>query len=131
MSRRLAFSMTLVLTIAACHDRRGPAGTYRLQEVNGSPLPAVGSQRARGHAEIIDGAYTLDTNGSYRARILVRVTSDTGVYLDSAAHTGRYVSRRDSLIFLAAPGDQVNGEGELLGPLLTFRYPGWTFVYRR
>jgi hypothetical protein len=131
MSRRLAFSVSLVVTVAVCHDRGGPAGTYRLQDVNGSPLPALASQHARGQAEIIDGAFTLDTDGSYRARILFRVTSDTVVYLDSATHLGRYASRRDSLIFLAPTGDKVNAEGQLLGPLLTFRYPGWTFVYRR
>jgi hypothetical protein len=131
MARRLAFWVTLVLIAAGCHDRGGLAGTYHLQEVNGSPLPAPASQNPRGRAEILEGAYTLDTDGSYRARIVFRVTSDTVVYFDSAAHTGRYVSRGDSLIFLAPTGDQVNAEGQLLGPLLTFRYPGWSFVYRR
>jgi hypothetical protein len=131
MTKRLAFSATLVLILAACHDRREATGTYRLQEVNGAALPAPGSWHARGHAEIIRGAFALHRDGSYRAHLVFRVTSDTAVYLDSAVHAGRYVRERDSLIFRAASGDQVNAEGQLAGSALTFRYPGWIFVYRR
>jgi hypothetical protein len=131
MTRRLAFSATMVLTIAACHGGDGASGTYRLLEVNGSPLPALGSLHARGQAEIIAGAFTLQADGSYRSRLMFRVTSDTVVYLDSAVHAGRYERERDSLIFRAAGGDQVSAAGRLVGSALTFRYPGWTFVYRR
>jgi hypothetical protein len=53
------------------------------------------------------------------------------VYLDSVVHAGRYVREHDSLIFRAASGDQVNPAGQLVGSALTFRYPGWTFTYRR
>jgi hypothetical protein len=131
MTKRLALSATLVLILAACGDQTGASGTYRLLEVNGSRLPAPGSRHARGHAEIIDGAFTLQADGSYQARLVVRVTSDTVVYPDSVVHAGRYVRERDSLIFRAASGDQVNAAGQLVGSALTFRYPGWTFVYRR
>lgn len=131
MTKRLAFSVIPLLILAGCHDRSGPTSTYRLLEVNGSGLPAPGSEHARGHAEIIDGAFTLQADGFYRARLLVRVTSDTVAYLDSVVHAGSYVRKRDSLIFRAASGDQVNAAGQLVGSALTFRYPGWTFVYRR
>jgi ABC-type uncharacterized transport system auxiliary subunit len=131
MTKRLTFSATLVLMLAACHEQRGATGTYRLLEVNGSGLPAPGSRHTRGHAEIVDGAFLLQADGFYRARLVFRVTSDTVVYLDSAVHSGRYVRRRDSLIFRAASSDQVNAAGQLVGSALTFRYPGWTFVYRR
>jgi hypothetical protein len=131
MSRQLAFSVILVLSVVSCNDRGRAAGTYHLRAVNGSALPALASYHTRGHAEIIDGAYSLETDGSYQARMVFRVRYDTAVYLDSATHTGRYSSKRDSLIFLSGTGDQVNAKGQLLGPLLTFRYPGWVFVYRR
>jgi hypothetical protein len=131
MTKRLALSATLVLSLAACRDHDGAAGIYRLLEVNGSGLPAPGSRHARGHAAIIDGAFTLKAGGFYRARLVVRVTSDKVVYLDSVVHAARYVRERDSLIFRAASGDQVNAAGQLAGSALTFRYPGWTFVYRR
>jgi hypothetical protein len=128
---RLALSATLVLTLAACHGGAGATGTYRLVEVNGSALPAPGSRDARGQAEIIGGAFTLHAGGSYRSRLMFRVTSDTVVYLDSAVHAGRYLRERDSLTFRAAGGNQVSAAGRLAGSALTFRYPGWTFVYRR
>jgi hypothetical protein len=128
---KLAVSATLVFILAACHDQSGATGTYRLLEVNGSGLPAPGSRHARGEAEIVDGAFTLQPDGSYRSRLMFRVRSDTLVYLDSAVHAGRYVHDRDSLIFRAAGSDQVSAAGQLVGSALTFRYPGWTFVYRR
>jgi hypothetical protein len=131
MTKRQAFSAILVLILAACHDRSGATGTYRLMEVNGSALPAPGSWHSRGHAEIIHGAFALQPDGSYRSRLMVRVTYDTVVYLDSLVHAGRYVRDRDSLIFRAGSGDQVSAAGQLVGSALTFRYPGWTFVYRR
>jgi ABC-type uncharacterized transport system auxiliary subunit len=131
MTKRLALAAIPLLILAGCHDQRGATGTYRLQEVNGSRLPAPGSRHTRGHAEIIDGAFLLQADGLYRARLVFRVTSDTVVYLDSAVHSGRYVRKRDSLIFRAASGDQVNAAGQLVGSALTFRYPGWTFIYRR
>jgi hypothetical protein len=46
-------------------------------------------------------------------------------------HAGRYLRERDSLTFRAAGGNQVSAAGRLAGSALTFRYPGWTFVYRR
>jgi ABC-type uncharacterized transport system auxiliary subunit len=131
MTKRLAFSATLVLTLAACHDRDRATGTYRLLEVNGSALPAPGSRHSRGHSEILEGAFALQAGGSYRSRLVFRVTSDTVVYLDSAVHAGRYVREGDSLIFRVDSGDRVNAAGLLTESVLTFRYAGWTFVYRR
>lgn len=131
MTKRLVLSATLILIVAACQDRDRAAGTYRLLEVNGSALPAPGSRHSRGHAEIIEGAFVLQAGGSYRSRLVFRVTSDTVVYLDSAVHAGRYVLERDSVIFRADSGDRVNAAGLLTGSVLTFRYAGWTFVYRR
>ena len=123
--------MALVFTVAACDDRGKLAGTYRLHEVNGLAPPMLASRHARGQAEIIEGAFTLSPDGSYRARTLFRVRSDTVVYLDSAVHTGRYTSLGDSLIFRSVPGARLNAAGQLDGSSLTFRYPGWAFVYRR
>ena len=124
-------SLILFFTVAACDDSAGPAGTYRLREVNGLAVPMLATRHARGQAEIIEGAFTLDADGSYRARTLFRVRSDTIVYLDSAVHTGRYTSLGDSLIFRSTPGSRVNAAGQIDGSSLTFRYPGWAFVYRR
>jgi ABC-type uncharacterized transport system auxiliary subunit len=97
MTKRLALSATLVLILAACRDQSGATGTYRLLEVNGSGLPAPASRHTRGHAEIIDGTVTLKADGSYRTRLVFRVTSDPVAYLDPAVHAGRYVRQGDSL----------------------------------
>lgn len=71
MKRFLVLACAAALTVAAsgCRDTTSPgsvlSGTYSLQSVNGSGLPAVVTQGQGFTEEVVSGRITIDRNGTF------------------------------------------------------------------
>jgi hypothetical protein len=95
MPRRLPLLLLLIsLPVLSCTDATGPApavvGTWRLQTVNGRPLPFTLSEGPADKLELTGEALTLAASGTFTMVTTFRVTEGSNVFPESVPDEGTY-----------------------------------------
>ena len=135
MRKLLLLLLALLIPLAACGDDGvGPdnddAGTYALQNVDGSPLPAVlVSAGVNYRLEVTAAQITLNADRSFSSSFNYRQTVGGTVTTETENASGKYVRNNDDLVFTYSDGDQVTGS--LTGNTLTIRAEGYQFVFQK
>ena len=81
----------------------GVAGTYVLQTINGQPLPAPVSGDLYRTIEFVSATLTLNENGTYTGRSVVRIIEGEVVTTDPEEVTGRYTRSGSTLTLVGGP----------------------------
>lgn len=92
---RRIWLLVLATALACGGDSAGPktaiAGTWRLQTINGQPLPFVREEPGSSKIELTSDVYTLADNGAFTKLMSVRVTTNGQVSTTTISETGTYV----------------------------------------
>jgi small ligand-binding sensory domain FIST len=134
---RAILLVTLVLAIAACSADRivrpdpNVAGSYTLQQVEGTSLPSVVSNDGASSVEITGGSLDLDSDSSWLGRTNFRITTPGGVAHETQVGTGRWSLAGDSLHF--TDGGDVAGavRGDSLWLVRRTNDVSTTYLYTR
>jgi hypothetical protein len=145
MLRRSFVSLLAGLAlVAACGGGEPPAGppaeaniagSYNLQSLNGSALPALFGSSGATRVDVTAGNFTINANNTFSNSHTFRVTSGGQVATLSETCTGTYARTGTSLAFTeAASGNFCGGgyNGSVSGNDLTVAYDAQLqAVYRR
>ena len=136
-----ALAIALALTAGACTDDKSPTevstevtGTYRLQTVNGQPLPFVLFNSGGFSTSITAQSLTLNNNGSFSQTTTFRDVTPEGTTTEQLSSTGTY-SRSGSTITFNLPATQEDPadsfSGTISGNTITLVDAGFTAVLRK
>ncbi|HEV2147322.1 MAG TPA: hypothetical protein VGR37_07950 [Longimicrobiaceae bacterium] len=132
--------LVLALVAGACSDgptdaRARVAGTYELQDVNGSSLPATIAVAPEGRLEITSGTMVLRADESYTETVRLRIIFNDGqTETESFIENGTYSMTGGTITFTVPPSLGEEGfsyTGEVSGRTLTYTAQGLTATYRR
>lgn len=110
--RRFMLAMLLPIALMACggsdNSTTGPtlaslAGTWRLQTVNGSPLPVTIASSGTVKTEILSQVATVDANGTFTEVTQSRTTIGTDVTVNTLPSTGT-ISLNGNLLTVTVTG---------------------------
>lgn len=139
MLRRTLLSALLMVaslfTLGACGDSTGPGGgsitgTYKLQTVNGNPLPYVIVQVGSDKVEVSEGSLTLNADNTYSSRFTFRTTEGGQVTTETDTSVGTYTRNNNAITFT----DSSDGEtitGSVSGNTITFTEEGLVLVFKK
>ena len=82
------------------------AGTYTLRTVAGRAVPAVLFEEGGDKLEVVSGALTLRSNGTYTGTMTLRVTESGSVTTETDSGTGTYTSAGGSLVLIDEEGER-------------------------
>ncbi|HEX9165520.1 MAG TPA: lipocalin family protein [Gemmatimonadales bacterium] len=103
MIRRSLLPMLISLLVLACTDATGPSrglvGTWRLQTVNGLPLPFTLSEGPADKLELTGEALTLVAAGTFTMVTTFRVTQGGNVFPESVPDQGSYTVNGSTVTF--------------------------------
>ncbi|MES2521665.1 MAG: lipocalin family protein [Gemmatimonadota bacterium] len=136
MLRRSLLSFVICLVALACSDttspgsNRGEVGTWRLQTINGLPLPFTLEGAGANRVDVTAESMTLVAPGRVTMVTAFRVTEGGNVSTESVPDAGTYSVNGSTVTFKfdsdgSTPTATVNGDTMTLGDI------GLTFVYRR
>lgn len=130
MQKLLSLALVALLTLAGgCRDSLGPdadpAGTYTLVSINGTSPPAPFFS-----VEIVAGAVTLNTDGTYTVTSTIRGRDSLGeLVTQTTSETGGYARSGDALRFTSSEGRVTVAAYD--GRTLKVDQGGYALVYRR
>ena len=138
MLRRSLLSLLISLLVIACSDATGPGdgpggglvGTWRLQTVDGLPLPFTLSEGGADKLELTAETMTLVASGSFDMVTTFRVTEGSNVFPESIPDEGTYVVNGSTVTF-TYDSDGSTDIATVSGNAMTLDDIGLTFVYRR
>jgi len=134
VGRRSLLSLLISLVVLSCGDAtspsRGLVGTWRLQTVNGLPLPFTLPEEGVDKLELTAETITLIASGRVSMVTTFRVTDGGNVSAESVPDAGTYAVNGSTVTFMfdsdgSTPTATVNGDTMTLDDI------GLTFVYRR
>jgi hypothetical protein len=106
------------------------AGTWRLQTVNGLPLPFTLSETGMDKEELISEVITLAAPGSLTIVTAFRYTTGSNVFSESIPDEGTYAVD-GSTVTITWDSDGSTSTATVSGNTMTLQDIGLTFVYRR
>ncbi len=143
MLRRSLLTLLISTLVLACNDVTGPSpvvvvGTWRLQSVDGRPLPFTIPEEESGGAdklEVTAEVITTLASGSFTMLTTFRVTDGSGVFPESIPDEGTYAVNGSTATFTffsegrtaraTVSGNVITLVDVIDGPV------SYTFVYRR
>ena len=133
MLRRVLLSLVPLL-ILGCSDATGPgpgvAGTWRLQTVNGAPLPFILDEPGVDKLELTGEVITLVGPSSVTMVTTFRVTVGSNVFTESIPDNGTYAVDGSTVRF-TFESDGSTPTATVAGNTMTLDDIGLRFVYRR
>ena len=135
MRKIVLMLLALMLPLAACgDDSTGPGetnitGTYTLQTVGGSPLPATLDQRGADRLQITAGRTTLNQDRTFSQSLTLRITQSGAVTTTEFPLNGTYTQNNNAIIFRYNDGEEA--AGSISGNTLTITDEGLVFVFRK
>lgn len=133
--RQLIPVLALATAVACGGDSKPPttssAGvTYKLQTINGSPLPYTVTVFGPDKVEYLDDQVTLTDGGNYAESGHIRTTQNGQATTDVITDAGLFVRNGEALSFQSAV-DGSTATGTLSGTTLTVLTPGLSSVYTK
>ena len=134
MLRRITVLSLISLLIVGCGDDTGPdaglVGTWRLQSVDGQPLPWILEEPGVDKLEVTEEIYTLREGGLFSMTTTFRVTDAGAVSSETVPHNGTYIVDGSSVTFTYT-SDGSTDIAAIDNVTMTLDDIGHTFVYRR
>jgi hypothetical protein len=132
-----ALALAGLLPLAACGDRSDPVepvieatGTWHLETIDGRRLPVSLPISATDSVTFIEGSITLDPDGTFLDRALLRIVIGGEITEDEDPIAGTWVRNGDVVVLTADEGGSYSvelGQGGLMRQLVG----PFTFIYRR
>ena len=133
--RKVLSALAAVAVLSSCSalDAIGTAGrvngTFELEYVNGSRVPALLYQEPGYRLEVLNANFTLETDGTYTEAGIVRETVNGNSSTRSSSSFGYYDYSNGELTFDEEGGHRYYGT--LTGSTLVIEDQGVTMEYRR
>ena len=133
--RKLLLSLVLATAVACGGDSTSPvtasiAGTYKLQTINGSPLPYIIVQSGTDKVEFLDDQVVINDGGTYTESGHVRTTTNGVATTESIVDAGTYV-RTGTAITFHSTSDNTDTPGSINGNSITVVSTGLSAVYAK
>ena len=132
---RRVFLAFLVLGVTACGgDGTGPesvTGTYRLQSIDGDPLPFVVFQVGAEKIEVAAGSVTLNADMTCSNIGTFRITTITGNVTTNAVIDLCTYTINGGVLTLTSVTDATVTSGSIVGSALTLTNAGFVLIYRK
>ncbi len=132
---RRVFLAFLVLGVTACGgDGTGPesvTGTYRLQTIDGDPLPFVVFEIGAEKIEIAAGSVTLNEDMTCSNIGTFRITTSSGNVTTNALIELCTYSIDGEALTLTSVADTTDTSGSIVGSALTLTNAGFVLIYRK
>ena len=130
----VSLAVASVFLLAGCSamdalGSRSATGTYELQAVNGYQVPAVVYEEPGYRLEVLNAAFTLESDGTYSEAGIVRETQYGQTSTRSSSSYGRYDYYNGELTFNESSGRQYYGTFD--GNTLVIEDQGVQMEYRR
>lgn len=138
MVSRLFYYLTIsffTLGLLACgSDSSGPSepdwvGTYDLQTVEGTEVPAVILQVGNDVLEIVSGSVRMNEDQTFSTNATYRLTEGSEVTTSTDSQNGSFTKNGSAVRFNYSDGTQ--DTGSLNGKVLTITSEGITFVFQK
>jgi hypothetical protein len=130
---RSLLTLFTVLLLVGCKDTTGPdakhVGTYRLDTVNGSKLPAVLVQLGADKLEITEASITLNADNSYTGQVTLRETEGGRTSTETSRESGTYTRNNNAITLSSDDGETQSAS--LSGRTLTMTLEGFVLVYKK
>ncbi len=134
MLRPALLSMVFAFVLSSCSDSTSPdaavEGTWRLQTVNGLPLPFILPESGVDKLELTGETITLVRPRALTIVTTFRVTDGANVFPESIPDSGTYTVN-GSTVVLTWASDGTTSTATVSGSTMTLDDIGLTFVYRR
>ena len=132
---RRVFLAFLVLGVTGCGaDGTGPesvTGTYRLQTIDGAPLPFVVFEIGAEKIEVAAGSVTLNENMTCSNIGTFRITTITGNVTTNAVIELCTYTIDGGALTLTSVADNTVTSGSIVGSALTLTNAGFVLIYRK
>jgi len=127
--RRVVLLIALC-TVAGCStEPHSPVGLWRLQTVNGAPLPFIVEQIGLNKIELTQDSYALTKQGTYQEITAFRETVNGVVSTPSAVEIGTYTVNGTAISLNSTTGNHDTAEWS--GDRLAVTGGGFVSVYER